>query len=189
MPEISSGTTTLALDISNCAICTFSDYRMLIGNFTLQGEPHQQLAPPVARSVQNYVFIPFDFSYVTYSLTVKWLLFFHILQVFFWSTSWPGTVQFIHHIFLHPISLLFTAYTHHIEACFAVVPKLCHLNLACLLTTNTQPFYSSLDSVWDNLGEPVAEKTFTHLHLSWSSVDLGVTWPSVIDWLGELSTD
>jgi len=32
--------------------------------------------------------------------------------------------------------------------------------------THTQPFYSSLDSVWDNLGEPVAKETFTHSHLS-----------------------
>jgi len=36
--------------------------------------------------------------------------------------------------------------------------------------TQTQPFYSSLDFVWDNPGEPVPEETFTHSHLSWSSV-------------------
>ena len=36
--------------------------------------------------------------------------------------------------------------------------------------THTQPFYSSLDFVRDNPGEPVPEETFTHSHLSWSSV-------------------
>jgi len=36
--------------------------------------------------------------------------------------------------------------------------------------THTQLFYGSLDSVWDNPGEPVPEETFTHSHLSWSSV-------------------
>jgi len=34
----------------------------------------------------------------------------------------------------------------------------------------TQPFYSSTDFVRDNPGEPVPEETFTHLHLSWSSI-------------------
>jgi len=33
-----------------------------------------------------------------------------------------------------------------------------------------QPFYGSLDFVRDNPGEPVPEETFTHSHLSWSSV-------------------
>ena len=41
-------------------------------------------------------------------------------------------------------------------------PKMC--------STPTQPFYGSLDSVWDNLREPVPEETFTHSHRSWSSV-------------------
>jgi len=36
--------------------------------------------------------------------------------------------------------------------------------------THTQPFYGSTDFVWDNLGEPVREETFTHSHLSWSSI-------------------
>jgi len=35
--------------------------------------------------------------------------------------------------------------------------------------TYTQPFYGSLDFVWENLGEPVPEETFTHSYLSWSS--------------------
>jgi len=34
----------------------------------------------------------------------------------------------------------------------------------------TQPFYGSLDLVRDNQGEPVPEETFTHSHLSWSSI-------------------
>jgi len=33
-----------------------------------------------------------------------------------------------------------------------------------------QPFYNSLDFVWDKLGEPVPEDTFTNSHLSWSSI-------------------
>ena len=33
-----------------------------------------------------------------------------------------------------------------------------------------QPFYGSLDFVWDNPGEPVPEETFIHSHLSWSSI-------------------
>jgi len=36
--------------------------------------------------------------------------------------------------------------------------------------THTQPFYGSLDSVWDNPSELVAEETFTHSHLLRSSV-------------------
>jgi len=38
--------------------------------------------------------------------------------------------------------------------------------------THTQPFYGSLDSVRDNPGEPAPEETFTHSHLSWSTVIL-----------------
>jgi len=37
-------------------------------------------------------------------------------------------------------------------------------------TPHTQPFYSSMDFVRDNLGEPLAEETFTHSHLLWSSI-------------------
>ena len=29
-------------------------------------------------------------------------------------------------------------------------------------TTHRQPFYGSMDLVWDNPGEPVPEETFTH---------------------------
>jgi len=36
--------------------------------------------------------------------------------------------------------------------------------------THTQPFYGSVDFVRDNLCEPVPEETFTHSHLSWSSI-------------------
>ena len=36
--------------------------------------------------------------------------------------------------------------------------------------THTQPFYGSVDFVQDNPSEPVPEETFTHLHLSWSSI-------------------
>ena len=36
--------------------------------------------------------------------------------------------------------------------------------------THTQPFYCSMDFVRDNPGEPVPEETFTHSHVSWSSI-------------------
>ena len=49
-----------------------------------------------------------------------------------------------------------------------------------LKTHSTQPFYSSLDFVWDNLGEPVPEETFTHSHLSWASVVSCLIHPSVM---------
>ena len=37
---------------------------------------------------------------------------------------------------------------------------------------HAQSFYSSLDFVQDNLGKQVPEETFTHSHLSWSSIVL-----------------
>jgi len=36
--------------------------------------------------------------------------------------------------------------------------------------THMQPFYSSMNFVRDNPGEPVPEETFTHSHLSWSQI-------------------
>jgi len=44
--------------------------------------------------------------------------------------------------------------------------------------TRTQPFYSSMDFVRDNPGEPVPEETFTHSHLSWSSIVSYLLHPS-----------
>ena len=38
------------------------------------------------------------------------------------------------------------------------------------ICTHAQPFYGFLDSVRDNTGELAPEETFTHSHLSWSSV-------------------
>jgi len=50
--------------------------------------------------------------------------------------------------------------------------------------THTQPFYGSMDSVWDNPGEPVPEETSTHSHLSVSShvflLELAVLLYSVV---------
>jgi len=43
-----------------------------------------------------------------------------------------------------------------------------------------QPFYGSLDFVWGSPGEPVPEETFTHSHLSWSSIILYLLPPSVM---------
>jgi len=36
--------------------------------------------------------------------------------------------------------------------------------------TYTQPYYGTMDFVWDNPGEPVPEETYTHSHLSWSAI-------------------
>jgi len=47
--------------------------------------------------------------------------------------------------------------------------------------THTQPFYGCLDFVWDNSGQPVPEETFTHSHLSWSSIILYLLHPSTIN--------
>jgi len=46
-------------------------------------------------------------------------------------------------------------------------------------TRTTQPFYGSLDFVWDNPGEPVPEETFTHSHLLWLSVIPYLLPPSI----------
>jgi len=63
-------------------------------------------------------------------------VFFHIIfPSFLWPTSWPGTVHFILHTFLHPIIVFFFAtHAHAIATCFAVVPRLCHLILVSLST-------------------------------------------------------
>jgi len=47
-------------------------------------------------------------------------------------------------------------------------------------STHTSPFYGSLDYHWDNPGEPVPEETFTHSHLSWSSVIPYMLPPSIM---------
>ena len=44
---------------------------------------------------------------------------------------------------------------------------------------HTQPFYSSVEFVRDNPGEPVSEETFTHSHLSWSSIVPYMLPPSI----------
>jgi len=44
-----------------------------------------------------------------------------------------------------------------------------HKNTTILLLL-LLPFYGSLDFVRDNPGEPVPGETFTHSHLSWSSI-------------------
>ena len=44
-----------------------------------------------------------------------------------------------------------------------------HTHMHARTCTHTQLFYSSLDFVLDNPGEPVPVETFTHSHPSWSS--------------------
>jgi len=45
-------------------------------------------------------------------------------------------------------------------------------------TSHTQPHYGPLDFVWDNPGELVPEETFTHSHVSWSSIAPYLLHPS-----------
>jgi len=40
----------------------------------------------------------------------------------------------------------------------------------CGTHTHTKPFYGSIDFVYDNPGELGPEESFTHSHLSWSSI-------------------
>jgi len=55
-----------------------------------------------------------------------------------------------------------------------------HAKVPSQVNTHTQPFYDSLDFVLDNPGEPVPEETFTHSHVSWSSVIRYLLPPSVM---------
>ena len=52
-------------------------------------------------------------------------------------------------------------------------------NNEAYMHTHTQPFCGCLDFVWDNPGEPVPEETFTHSHLSWSSIIPYLLPPSI----------
>jgi len=61
---------------------------------------------------------------------------------FLWSTSWPGTLNFILHTFLHPIIVFLAAHAHTIATCFAVVLRLCHLIQVSLSTLYLE--YSSI---------------------------------------------
>jgi len=47
-----------------------------------------------------------------------------------------------------------------------------------IFNTHTQLFYTSMDFVRDNPGEPVPEETFTHSHLSWCSIVPYLVHPS-----------
>ena len=76
-------------------------------------------------------------------------LFPNLSPSFLWSTSWPGTLHFILHTFLHPIIVFFSQQmpipNDTIATCFAVVPKLCHQILASL---------SQLIILWLNATHP-----------------------------------
>jgi len=103
---------------------------------------------------------------------------FHSLSPSFrWSTSWIGTLHFILHTFLHPIIVFFSQ--HMPSICTAILTKFNNKHSwsmdktdrcthACTHArthahTHTQPFYGSVDFVWDNPGEPVPEGSFRHL--------------------------
>jgi len=56
---------------------------------------------------------------------------------FLWSTSWSGTMHFLIHTFLHPVTLSSFCSTRpcpYHRNLFCVVPKLCHLILVSLST-------------------------------------------------------
>jgi len=62
-----------------------------------------------------------------------------------------------------------------------VIGNLVYIQCRLLLHAHTQPFYSSMDFVWDNPGELVPEEeTFTHSHLSWSLIVPCLLLPSNI---------
>ena len=67
-------------------------------------------------------------------------VFFHNLSPsFLWSTSWPGTLHFILHTFLHPI-IVFFSHAHTIATCSAVVLRLCPLIPVSLSTLYLELF-------------------------------------------------
>jgi len=102
------------------------------------------LGKPVPEETFSHSHLPCS-SIITYllppSITIHGILsvqftclavFFHNLTgSFLWSTSWPGTLHFILHTFLHSI-IVFAAHT--ITTCFAIVPRLCHLIIVSLST-------------------------------------------------------
>ena len=59
---------------------------------------------------------------------------------------------------------------HRIANC--MLSKLTKTTISVNTWPHIQLFYGSVDFVfvWDNLGEPVPEETFTHSYLSWSSI-------------------
>jgi len=56
----------------------------------------------------------------------------------------------------------------------------CRCCFLLLFIPPTQLFYSFLDFVWENPGEPVPEETYTHSHLLWSSVVPYLFHPSIM---------
>jgi len=76
-------------------------------------------------------------------------------------------------------------FDHLVKPLSRVWPKWCFTTVEAVMSTSdlqqkhTQPFYGSLDFVWDNLAEPVPEETFTHSHLSWSLMITYLLPPSI----------
>jgi len=67
----------------------------------------------------------------------------NLFPSFLWSTSWPGTLPFICHTFIH-IIIFFSQHmpnAHTITAFFAVVPRLCHLILVSLSTLYLELYF------------------------------------------------
>ena len=52
--------------------------------------------------------IYYDTWHPPYSIRVLYSLFQNLSPSFLWSTSWPGTLHFILHTFLHPIIVFFS---------------------------------------------------------------------------------
>ena len=49
-----------------------------------------------------------------------------------------------------------------VSSTFHLSLKICTRDNNDCYTHNTQPFYGSVEFVWENPGEPVPEETFTH---------------------------
>ena len=59
--------------------------------------------------------------HLPYSIYMPDKSFHNLSPSFLWSISWPGTLNFVLHTFVHPVHcLLFTAHAHTIATCFSV---------------------------------------------------------------------
>ena len=138
------------------------------------GEPVPEETSPTHthcghQSSQSAFSIYYDPWHPPYSIQVLYSLF-PQSPSFLWSTSWPGTLCFIPNHYL-----LFATHAHTIATCFAVVPRLCHLNLVSLSILYSQLYlvtshhtsilpFSSLPSFSFLTGQVVTSVQHTALH-------------------------
>jgi len=86
-------------------------------------------------SIMIHGILPVQITYMT-------VFFRNLYPNFLWSTSWPGTLNFILHTFLHPVIVFFSQHMLIPSRLFCLVPRLCHLILVCFST-----FYLELSLV------------------------------------------